>query len=385
MEKAVQILLGVIVVLIVIVGAVLVFMPDDQTVKKVTGHAVKVQEKGPIKIGVSLPLTGEGASYGESITAGIELAVKEINDAGGVDGRELVLFVEDDKCTAKEGVTAMNKLVNVDGVDVVVGSICSGVCSASLPVAQQSGTPVIFWGSAPRLTGIGDYVFRTYPSDSFQGSFAAEFVFDELGKRKAAVLYVQNDWGQGLEEVFVQRFEELGGEVVFDEGVAQDAKDFRSVIAKLKAADPDMIYVPLYPATGINAVRQVKESGLDVLMIGGDAFESDEFFKSGVAEGVMFTIAEISNPDDFKERVTQVTGKSTNAFTSTGYDSVHIFASVIEEVGTDKEAIRDALQDLHYTEAVALPLVEFDSRGDLATAEFSVMVVEDSESVPLDG
>jgi branched-chain amino acid transport system substrate-binding protein len=381
MNKATQIIIGVLIVLIVVVGASLLVWPPEKAGPN--GNVIKstrTTEKPTIKIGVSLPLTGEGASFGIGGMAGINLAVKEINDRGGINGRKIVIVAEDDLCNPNGGTNAMNKLVNLDQVDVVIGPVCSAAGGASLPIAQASKTPVIFWASAPHLPALGDYLFRTYPSDSFQGKYGAEYLFNTMGKRKAAVLYSQNDWGKGLHDVFTRRFIELGGEIVFDDGVAPETKDLRSTISKLLDSEPDVVYMPLYPVSAVAAVRQMKEFGSELLMFGGDALETDEFIKSGVGDGVLYTAGKINNPDEFKAKVKQVTGKDSNIITPLGYDAVYIFADVMSRVGTDKANIKDALQALSYRNGISLPLIEFDEEGDLASAEIEVKIVMNKES-----
>lgn len=342
-------------------------------------------ETGPIKIGVSAPMTGEAASFGEGAKAGADLAVKEINDAGGVAGRMLQLIVEDDHCN-KDGVTTFNKLVNLDRVDAVIGSICSAAVGPGAPIAQKAGVPTIIWGSAPNLTKIGDYIFRIYPSDSLQGQFIAEYIYSTLGKKKAAVLYVKNDWGQGLRDVFTSKFKELGGEIVFDEGVTQEVKDVKSQLTKIKAADPDVIYLPAYPALAAISIKQAKDLGVTVPIVGGDAFDTDEIIKLSAAEGVMYSVAVVGNPEDFKTRVKEVTGKESNIVTPLAYDSIKILAKIFGEVGTDKIKVRQAMQDLSYREGVTSSLIEFDEQGDVKAvvfqAPFQVLVVKDGKSAP---
>ncbi|MEA1929581.1 MAG: ABC transporter substrate-binding protein [Patescibacteria group bacterium] len=339
-------------------------------------------ETGPIKIGLSAPLTGEGTSFGDGMRAGAQLAVSEINEAGGVDGRMVEVIYEDDTCTARGGSTVFNKLVNVDRVDAIAGPLCSAVGAAGLPIAQEAGVPTIEFGSAPALPAIGDYIFRTYPSDSFQGKFTAEYLTDELSKKKAAVLYVKNDWGQGLSDVFEASFTELGGEVVYNEGVAPETKDLKSFIAKIKLAEPDVIYLPAYPNIAIIGLRQMAEAGIDVPIWSGDAFDTDEIVKSGVADGAVYVRALTASPDDFKQRIKDETGIDSNLPTPLTYDAIHILAKVFGEVGTDKEAVRDALASLSYRDAVSLPLIEFDELGDLTTAEFEIMTIQNGEAVP---
>lgn len=361
----------VIIAIVIILG--FIFLSKDN-------KAVLDEADGPIKIGASIPLTGEAASFGEFLGGGLQLAVKEINDAGGIGGRPIELIIEDDSCNAA-GVDAFNKLVNIDDVVAIVGPLCSAAAGPALPVAQEAGIPVIVWGSAPALTSVGDYIFRTYPSDSLQGVFAADFIFNTLGKKRAAVMYVKNDWGVGLTEVFTKTFEELGGEIVLEEGAAQESTDLRTAISKAKAANPDVVYAPWYPQLGVVGVKQAKELGLDVPIVAGDAFSSAETLAVPEAEGVLFTQARTDLPEDFAEKVESITGMATNYFTPFAYDSIKILASIIEEVGTDREAIRDALADLSYEDSIATPSVKFDEKGDIEFSEFDVSEIIGGEAV----
>lgn len=339
-------------------------------------------ETGPIKLGVSMPLTGEAASLGIAAMAGINTALKEINQAGGVNGRLIQLVVEDDKCS-KDGSTTINKLINFDKVVALIGPLCSAAAGPGLPIAQREKVPTIFFGSAPALTKLGDYLFRTYPSDSMQGAFAADFIFNQLKKTKVAVLYVKNDWGQGLHDVFAERFQQLGGEIVYDDSFLADAKDLRTVVLKTKAADPEVIYFPAYPAVAAVGLRQMKEIGIAVPIIGGDAFSADEIIQNSAAEGALFTMAVIKNPADFVEKVKAVAGEDVNLnwMAPLGYDALNIFAEVIARVGTDKQAMRDALAGLTYEKGIASEKIEFDQNGDLKEAAFEVREIKDKEAV----
>ena len=276
----------------------------------------------------------------------------------------------------------MNKLVNIDQVTAVVGPVCSAAAGPALPIAQWESVPVIVWGSAPSLAKVGDYIFRTYPSDSAQGVFAADFVYNELGRRKAVVIYVNNDWGVGLNDVFTARFTELGGEVALNEGVAQDATDMRSILTKAKAENPDVIYAPWYPQVASIGVRQARELGIDAQIVAGDAFLSDETLSVPESEGVFITQSSTNLPDDFVGKVIEMTGTEPNLFTPFAYDSIHILATVMAENGTERIAIRDGLANLSYDRSVATGQVDFDEDGDIEFSEFDVMVV--SEGQPVD-
>ena len=367
-----KIIIWVIVLILVFVG-----------IMALTGEKSEVPTSttGPIKIGASVPLTGEAASYGEITKAGIDLAVKEINDAGGVNGRMIEVVFEDDKC-ASEGSNVFNKLVNIDKVDAIVGPVCSAAAGPGIPIAQNGQTPTIIWASAPGLTKTGDYIFRTYPSDSFQGKFGAEFAFNTLKKKNVAVVYVKNDWGQGLRDTFTKVFTELGGKIVFDEGVPQDSTDLRTVITKMKATNPDMIYYPMYPASAIAGLKQMKALGIKAQVMGGDSFDTTEVTGISEANDIIITFGKLNNPDEFKARVKSVTGKDAGLFTPLGYDAIKILASVMKSVGTDKMKVRDELKKLSYTEGVSLSKIEFDADRDLASAEVEMRIIKNGKTEP---
>ncbi|OGL83342.1 hypothetical protein A3B32_00660 [Candidatus Uhrbacteria bacterium RIFCSPLOWO2_01_FULL_53_9] len=363
-------ILWIVVAVIVVGGGLWLLSGDNKT----------VSEEGPIKIGVSSPLSGEAASYGESARAGALLAQKEINEAGGVNGRMIELVFEDDTCSPS-GVSAMQKLVNVDKVSAIIGPVCSPVAGAAIPIARSAEVPLILIGaSAPGLAGGPDSIFSTYPSDAFQGKFAAEYLYSDLGARKVAVLYVNNEWGVGLRRVFVERFKELGGEILFDEGVAQDVKDVRTQVSKIKNTNPDIVYVPLFPAGGIAAIKQFKEAGVDVPLIGGDAFLGDEIVNSGVSEGVMYTAAKVNNTDEFKAQVKALTGVDANIIAPLAYDALKIYAGIMEKSGTDAAAVVKGLNDLTYTEGVSFPEISYDDNGDLEKAAYEVFVYKNGKA-----
>ena len=356
-----------VVILVVLGGAWLVFK----------GNAAP-SETGPIKIGVSMPLSGEAASYGEAGRAGLQLALKEINDSGGVNGRPIELIYEDDKCDST-GASVFQKLTSIDQVTAIIGPVCSAAAGPGLPIARTAGTPTLLIGaSAPGLAGGDDSIFSDYASDSLQGKFVAEYVYNKLGKKKVAVLYVKNDWGQGLQQVFSDRFKELGGTIVFNEGAAQDATDVKSLLIKIKAAQPDLIYLPAYPALAVVTLRQMKDLGIKIPVMGGDALVGKEFLTSGVADGVMYVTGAVGNPDAFQAKVKAVSGSNAviNIITPLGYDALKILAQVIGEKGTGAKAIISGLKSLNYTVGVSFPVISYDQNGDLSKATYDVSIVK---------
>lgn len=372
MDKTTKIVIGIIIAVVVVWGGYALMRKPVQTSAET------------IKIGISLPMTGEAASYGEGTLAGAQLAVKEINDAGGIDGRKIELIIEDDKCEPTGGVNALTKLVNADKVVAVAGPMCSSAAGASLPIAQKAGVPTVLWGSAPALTKVGDYIFRTYPSDASQGKFIAEYMVNTMKKNKVAVIYVKNDWGQGIADVFVDRFKELGGEVVFREGITQDAKDARTMIAKAKASSPDAIYLPIYPANAAVVLKQIKEAGIALPLLGSDAFGGKEVWQIKEADGIVYVQARTNNPEDFQKKVKEATGKTANFVTPYGYDGIMVIAEAIKRAGsTDAAAMKNALVTMKYTKSVASSVIEFDQDRNLKEVAFDVMVIKNKMGVKL--
>src|SRR3989344_5259538 len=161
------------------------------------------KETGPIKVGVIAPLTGDAAAYGEPLTNIVKMAVEEVNNAGGVDGRTIELVIEDGKCNGKDGGSATQKLVNVDGVKVILGGFCSSESLAAIPIAEAAKVLVLSAGSSsPDLTGASPYFFRNYPSDSAQGKVLAQIAYNDKGWKKVAFLQEQTDYAVGIYKAF---------------------------------------------------------------------------------------------------------------------------------------------------------------------------------------
>jgi len=332
--------------------------------------------KPSVRLGLSAPLTKEIASIGEAYLGGAQLAVDEINQRGGINGQRLELIVEDDQCSSK-GAEAFNKLINIDKVTAIVGSYCSSAMGPAVPIAERAGVPTIITASAPDLVKNNEYIFRNYPSDALQGKFAAEFIYNQLGKKRAAVIYVKNTWGQGLRDVFVERFRQLGGEIVYDDSVLQDSRDIRTQVLKAKANSPDVLYFPVYAQNAVAGIAQIRELQLDVPVVCGDAVAGEEILQAKDAEGLLYTLAKTNYPADFADKVKKATGKNPNFVSAFTYDAVKILAQAIAKVGTDRKAIRDELSKTVYRNSIAVPVVEFDEQGDLKSAGFEVKVIKD--------
>ncbi len=246
-----------------------------------------------ILIGEVFSLTGGQATFGISSRNGIEMAVKEANAAGGVKGKKLETRVYDDQGKPEEAANATTRLVNQDNVAVILGEVASTNSIAMANVAQPARVPMITPTSTnPKVTEIGDYIFRVCFIDPFQGFVMAKFARENLKLNNVAVLRdLKSDYSTGLTDVFTRKFTEMGGKIVAVETYNQGDSDFRGQLTAIKRANPDGIYIPgYYSEVGVIA-RQARELGLTVPLMGGDGWDSEKLFELGgsAVEGHYFS------------------------------------------------------------------------------------------------
>lgn len=347
-----------------------------------SGSSIELE---PIKLGVMAPLTGEAASWGENALAGVTLATEEINAKGGINGRMVELYVEDDQC-GSAGVTAIQTLINIDNVDGIVGPVCSSSAGPALPVAASDGAPLVLIGaSAPDLTSYGDNIFRVYPSDALQGVEAAKYMVEEEGLEKIAIIYVKNDWGEGIYNVFKEEAESLGAEIVYTSGALQDDVDFKTEVTKLESMEIDAIYLPLYPNGNIAFFKQMEEQGVEIPIYGGDSLSGEEVVTSGYGDGAMYILPKSGElTDSFEAKVHAIDEFSDLDLTfvaGLGYDSaVAMFEAMENAHSISDSAIVSELWDVNIP-GVFSETISFDEVGDLISSDYEWFMIQDGESV----
>lgn len=326
---------------------------------------------GDIIIGSTLPLSGDAAVWGKNTQEGIDLALEEINAAGGVLGRKLVVVYEDTRALPKEGVTAYHKLTTVDKVKVIIDDSVSSVTLAMAPLAQNDHVVIIATGAtAPKISEAGEFIFRVWNSDAFEGEVSADYAFDTLGLRSVAILYINNEYGKGLEQVFKPRFEERGGNIPISESFAQSATDIRTQLTKIQASKPDGLYVVGYPKEIPIALKQAKELGLSLPLIGTVAMQDPQLIQTArdATEGLMFPYPRDPSGQDitrFKEAFQKKYGKEPGITADVGYDAVRMIAKAMELLGgTSGEDIRKGLNMLKDYPGVSGTMT-FDANGDV--------------------
>ncbi|MBI4150065.1 ABC transporter substrate-binding protein [Candidatus Woesearchaeota archaeon] len=380
MDKITKWTLGIIALLVVVLIVILVALPEDKPAAKTTTKKVTT----PITLGFISPLTGDVASIGQMVQQSVALAVDEVNKEGGINGRPLRIIYEDGQCGPTEATKAAQKLVNIDRVPVIVGGLCSSETLAAAPIADGKTVLLSPCSSNPDITDAGDYVFRAYPSDSFQGKFAAEYAFENYGK-KAAILYCNSDWCVGLKDVFGQRFKELGGQVVAVEAFEQNSRDLKTQLLKVKNANPGIVYMPSYTEATIVGLKQAKELGINMQFLGGDAWDDAKIYEGAgnAAEGIQFVVPDVPWPADFKQKMIAKTGKTdTPVCVPQAYDDVKMIANAMRKVGADPAKIKDELYKVQNYQGVS-GTISFDENGDLKEATYVVKEVQDGKAVEL--
>lgn len=307
----------------------------------------------PVKIGFFMSITGRDASFGDVSLKGARLAVDELNAAGGVLGRPVELVVEDNRSLAGESATAAKKLITRDRVAVLIGECSSGRTLEAAPVAQAAGVPLITPAATnPKVTQVGDAIFRVCFIDPFQGDVIAAFARRRLGLKRAALLVEAGaPYSVGLAEYFAKTFKALGGEIVIEQKYAGADSDFRAQLTAIRAARPDAIFLPgYYVAAGLVA-RQAKELGLNATLLGGDGFEAPQLLEIGgdALEGVYYsTHFATENTGEASRRFVDAYrarfGSVPNGLSALTYDAVMLAADAMARAGTTEPAkLRAAL------------------------------------------
>lgn len=340
-----------------------------------------------IKVGGVAPLSGGVAVYGVECKNGIDLAIEEINAAGGINGKTLEFICEDDEGDPAKSVNAYKKLVTNDGVEYVIGSLTSGCTIALTNLAQnQKILQIAPAATATAVTDAGNYIFRACFIDPFQGRVGGKFAFENLSAKKAAILYdIGNDYSVGLTENFEYEFTKLGGSIVSKESYATGDKDFNAQLTKIKAAKPDVVYLPDYYGTVALIAKQLRAQGIDTPIVGADGWDGlTENAGDEVLNGYYSNhYAEDSDSPAVQKFVGSFKAKynkSPNSFAALGYDSVYMLKDAILKAGTtDGEKVRAAFEttDGDYVTGH----ITFDEKRNPVKSAVMIQLVKDGDKL----
>lgn len=359
------------------------------TVVHVPGSRLRAQE--PIIVGEFASLTGSEATFGINSNNGVQLAVDEINAAGGLlGGRKVQVVVEDDQSKPGQPSAAVKKLINSDKAVAILGEIASSRSLEAAPICQEAKVPMVSPGSTnPTVTEKGDFIFRVCFIDPFQGTVMAKFALDTLKVRKVAVLTdVKSDYSKGLAQFFVEYFRGHGGEIVAERSYSGGGtdRDFKAQLTAVKAAAPEAIFIPGYYTEAGLIAKQARSLGLKVPLLGGDGWDSPKLFEIGgsALEGCYFSThfsAKDTAPkvQDFVKKYTAKYNTPPDGMAPLGYDAMMILASAMKTANSTEGAkVRDALAQVKDYEAVTGKISIDDKRN--ATKSAVVLQVKGKEA-----
>ncbi len=351
-----------------------------------------------VRVAVAGPFTGNAAAFGEMIKRGAELRAKHINEAGGINGRQLTLVFGDDTGAEKEAISVATRFATDRRILAVVGHFNSACSLAGKPIYAENGIVELSPGSTNVSVCEGsDWTFRNLYRDDFQGEFIAKYIKDYMKEfQTVAILFDNDDYGRGLRDGFSAAAEEIGIEIVASEAYDRDNTDFKAQLTSIKAKNPDLIFISgLYSQAGLIA-KQARESGITAQLFGADGVDSPDFLMiaGAAAEGTYLT-----TPFTFElggEEAKQVASSFENEYgvppdtwAALTYDAMGMIAEAIEKtyskdatLAENRKAIRDHLASLDTPEEGykgITGLTYFDKNGDTVNKPAYVKIVKDGQ------
>ncbi|MCB1475305.1 MAG: branched-chain amino acid ABC transporter substrate-binding protein [Rhodobiaceae bacterium] len=325
-----------------------------------------------IMIGSAGPMTGQYASFGAQLKAGAEMAVADINAAGGVNGEKLVLAIGDDACDPKQAVSVAQKMVQ-DGVVFVAGHFCSGSSIPASAVYAEEGIIQISPASTnPKFTDErpGPGVYRVCGRDDQQGAVAGKFLAEKMAGKKVAFIHDKTAYGKGLADETKAAYEAAGGKPAMYEAYTAGEKDYSALVSKLKAEGIDVLYVGGYHTEAGLMARQMREQGLSTVLVSGDALVTDEYWQitGDAGEGTLMTFSPDprKNPDaaPVVEKF-RAKGIEPEGYVLYSYAAVQAWAQAATTAkSTEYDAVVKALNDGEFSTVIGK--LSFDDKGDVS-------------------
>ncbi len=336
-------------------------------------------------LGAVAPLTGDGAAYGLPTQKVIEAAVLDVNKKWADAGKKymLDLYFEDGKCNPKDGLTAAQNLVNLRGVKVIYGGLCSGETLGLAPFANaQKVIAFSALSSSPDITNAGDYIFRNYPSDTAQVAAVMKKIKKD-GPKKIAILSENTDYVQALRRGYKAVFQQEGIQLVGDEVIESSVKDLRTELLKIKSSNPDaVILIPQTIPMGEIMVKQYTESGIEATVYSGEVLGLGEVIdkQGSLMEGFYSVRAKFNENNNEFLKLKARTGCDLGIYCITTYDGIFLLAELFEECGEDTQCLKKNLYDTKNWRGFTGASYSFDSNGDVA-GEFEVFQITNGETV----
>lgn len=322
------------------------------------------------RVGAVIPLSGSADAYGRNVRNGLTLALEDINKEG-VNGKKMDLLIEDDATDAKVAAQKANQLAGA-GVHVIIGGITSNLALSLIPACEQKKIVLISpTASSPKLTGASPYFFRNYPSDTVEGRIMAEYAIRRMKIRSVAILYIDNEYGHGITDVFQKRLEELEGVVVYEQTYPENSTDFSQYIKAIKESAPDAIYIPGYFSEMARILKEIQAQKVEakIISVQGMATPMITEIAGDAAEGVVYPQPPYDPESDdprIKKFVADYKAKfpiKPDVDAAFAYDALWIVAKAIEGSAEYPTDLRDRIADTNYRGLTGD--ITFDSGGDV--------------------
>lgn len=351
------------VLLVVVVAAVLVF-----AVLPFVGQ----HSPNTVRVGALLPLSGDAAAYGNYTRDGMLVGLDKVNADLAPTGHRLEIVFEDSRANPRDGVSAAQKLLDVDRVVAIMDDSVSGVTLAVAPICNRAEVVLLSTGAtSPSLSGISPYFFRIWNSDLEEGRFSATFVRNELKPSRVAVLYINNEYGEGLRHVFSSALQSSNATLIASEPFPQGATDFRAQLVKVKAGNPEVIYLIAYPKEAKMVLKQAREAGVSAAWVGTVVMLEDEMPSLAKQLGYALYFPSPASPDphdpalrEFRERFRARYHREPPVLADVGYDAIVLVGSAVADGARDGPSIRRALAGAP-ARGLASGLIRFDNNGDV--------------------
>lgn len=340
-----------------------------------------------IKIGVIMPLTGPAAQIGQDILSGIETAEKQFKNPASL-GDSIKLIIEDSKVDPKTCVSIAEKLINVDKVDFIIGPASSGEALALAPICQKYKIPMLSpTASTPSLTNAGEYIFRIYPTDVYDGEILSGIAVDKLKLKKLAVFYLNNDYGTGLKNVFSQEILRKGSIVNCESGFSESEIDFKTIVSKLKAEKSDGVFIVALVDQYIKILKLIKEQNIKVKILAPVTFDDELIYKrnGAISEGVIYSrpyfniYASDTIVHNFVSVYEKEKGKKPSILSALGYDSYMLTMNLFQRNSFKKENIIQSFNGIKDYNG-ASGIINFDKNGDVIK-KLEIMTIKNSNAV----
>jgi branched-chain amino acid transport system substrate-binding protein len=334
-----------------------------------TSRAAFADTSEPILLGVSGPLTGPNAQYGAQWKQGFDLALDEIQAAGGINGRKLAYTFEDSQSDPRQSVAIAQKFVSDPKIVMELGDFSSPASMAASPIYQRAGLVQFgFTNSHPDFTKGGDFMWSTSVSQADEQPLLARYAAKGLGLKKLAVLHLNTDWGRTSRDYFVKAAKDYGAEVVIAEGYIPDERDFRSTLVRVRDANPDGLILISYYSDGALIARQARQVGLKQTICAASSVYSPKFLELGGDAVEDVHVGTRYFPEDTRPEVqkfiagfkAKYSGLEPDAFNAYSYDAMNMAAAVLRIGGTDRRAIRDAFAKVRDVPSVIFGTATFD-------------------------